>query len=50
MDGNFYQAVWNSIDHISGGNGLPALSVIVLILILPIAKAIQSNHQTTPPP
>ena len=50
MDGNFYQAVWNSINHISGGYGLTLLSVIVLILILPIAKAIQSNHQTTPRP
>ena len=50
MDGNFYQAVWSSIDHLSGGFGLPVLSVIVLILILPIAKAIQSNHQTTPRP
>jgi hypothetical protein len=50
MDGNFYQAVWRSIDHIAGGFGLPVLAAIVLILIIPIAKAIQSNHQTTPKP
>jgi hypothetical protein len=50
MDGNFYQSVWNAIDQISGGYGLTLLSLIVLILILPIAKAIQSNHPTTPRP
>lgn len=50
LRGNFYQTVWRSIDHITGGFGVPALSVIVLILIIPIARAIQSNHQTNPQP
>ena len=50
MVGNFYQAVWSSIDHLSGGYGLAVLTVIVLSLILPIAKAIQLNHQPTPRP
>ena len=50
LRGNFYQTVWNSIDHISGGFGVPALSVVVLILVIPIARAIQSNHQTKPQP
>jgi hypothetical protein len=50
MQGNFYQSVWNAIDKISGGYGLTLLSIIALILILPIARAIQSNHQTTPRP
>ncbi|MCX6867204.1 MAG: hypothetical protein NTV46_13480 [Verrucomicrobia bacterium] len=50
LRGNFYQAVWKSIDHITGGFGVPALLVILLILILPIARAIQSNHQTIPQP
>ncbi len=50
MVGNFYQSGWSSVDHLSGGYGLAVLSLIVLSLILPIAKAIQSNHQTTPRP
>jgi hypothetical protein len=48
LRGNFYQTVWRSIDQITGGFGLPALAVILLILVIPIARAIQSNHQTTP--
>lgn len=50
LRGNFYQTVWRSIDHITGGFGVPALAVILLILVIPIARAIQSNHQTTPQP
>lgn len=50
MNGNFYQTVWKSIDHISGGNGVPALSVIVLLLSIPIARAIHLNHQPKPTP
>jgi hypothetical protein len=46
MAGNFYQTVWSSIDHITGGNGIPALVFIVLILTLPIAQAIHTNHKT----
>ncbi len=48
--GNFYESVWNSIDHITGGYGIPALAVILLILIGPIARAVQQNHKTTPRP
>lgn len=50
LRGNFYQTVWKSIDHITGGFGVPALAVVVLILALPIARAIQSNHQTNRKP
>lgn len=50
MDGNFYQAVWRSIDHLAGGFALPALFAIVLVLIIPIAKAIRSNHPTNRKP
>lgn len=50
MTGNFYQSVWNSINHVSGGHGLPVLSLIVLLVIIPIARAIQSNHQSSPRP
>lgn len=50
LRGNFYQAVWKSIDHITGGFGLPALFVVLLLLVIPIARAIQSNHQPTPKP
>ena len=50
LRGNFYQTVWHSIDQITGGFGVPALSLLLLILAIPIARAIQSNHQTTPQP
>ncbi|MCX6873912.1 MAG: hypothetical protein NTW21_08895 [Verrucomicrobia bacterium] len=49
MRGNFYQAVWHALQHLTGGNGVPALAAILLMLLLPIARAIQSNHQTTTP-
>lgn len=48
MNGNFYQSVWNATDRITGGHGVPVLAAIVLILLFPIAKAIQSNHLKTP--
>lgn len=48
LRGNFYQTVWRSIDHITGGYGIPALSLVALVLCIPILRAIQSNHQTTP--
>ncbi|MES2438998.1 MAG: hypothetical protein V4584_08020 [Verrucomicrobiota bacterium] len=50
MNGNFYQAVWKSIDHISGGFSGPLLGVILLFLLIPIVHAIRSNHRTTPKP
>ena len=50
MRGNFYQTVWRSLEQITGGFGLPALSVVILILAIPIARAIQSQHQHTPKP
>ncbi|MEO7099737.1 MAG: hypothetical protein ABI162_10280 [Luteolibacter sp.] len=50
LHGNFYEAVWSSIDHITGGYGAPALFCILLLLIGPIARAIQLNHKTTPRP
>lgn len=50
MRGNFYQAVWRSIDHISHGFPLPMLSLIILVLAIPIVNAIQSNHRPKPEP
>jgi hypothetical protein len=44
LRGNFYQTVWRSIDNITGGFGVPALSLLVLVLLIPIARAIQSHH------
>ncbi|MEI6655933.1 MAG: hypothetical protein WCP45_14310 [Verrucomicrobiota bacterium] len=49
LRGNFYQAVWNSLQHLTGGHGLPALLLILLVLLLPIARAIRLTHQTPPP-
>lgn len=47
MNGNFYQTVWNAIDRITGGCGVPALGIILLVLVIPIVRAIKSQHQTT---
>lgn len=48
LRGNFYQTVWRSLQNITGGFSLPALAVIVLILMIPVARAIQTHHQTRP--
>ncbi len=50
MNGNFYQAVWKSLDKLTGGHGVPALVVILIFLIGPIGHAIKMNHKTTPRP
>lgn len=50
MVGNFYEAVWNSIDHISGGFGAPLLGVILLFLLIPIIRAIENKSSTPPKP
>lgn len=50
FDGTFYEAVWNAIDRLSGGFGLPALAVLMLFLTAPILLAIAKNHRTTPRP
>ncbi len=50
LHGNFYVTIWKSIDTATGGNGFPALVVILILLIGPIAHAIQQNHKTTPRP
>lgn len=48
--GTFYDSVWSSIDRISGGNGLPLLGLVLLILFVPIVHAIHINPKTTPRP
>jgi hypothetical protein len=50
LRGNFYQTVWRSLDHIAGPFAIPALVLVFLVIAIPIAKAIQSHHQTTPKP
>lgn len=50
LRGNFYQTVWRSVDHITGGFGIPALSLAALVLCIPVLRAIQSHHQSTPQP
>jgi len=42
-NGNFYQAVWRSLNQITGGYGLPALLLLLLVLAAPILHAIQTN-------
>jgi hypothetical protein len=50
LDGNFYQTVWRAIDRTTGGGGLPALVLILLILAIPIVRAIHQQHQTKTKP
>jgi hypothetical protein len=50
MIGNFYEAVWKSIDRISGGFGGPLLGVILLFLLIPIIRAIENKPSTPPKP
>jgi hypothetical protein len=50
LRGNFYQTVWRSLDHITGGFGIPALAMIILVLAIPIARAIQSHHPSPSKP
>ncbi|MEO5917678.1 MAG: hypothetical protein ABIS50_25835 [Luteolibacter sp.] len=50
LRGNFYEAVWSSINKMTGGHGIPALAIILVLLIGPIAHAIQLNHKITPRP
>lgn len=47
MDGNFYFAVWASIQQITGDNGIPLLCAIVLAISIPIASALTTNHAIT---
>ncbi|RYD33471.1 MAG: hypothetical protein EOP87_10925 [Verrucomicrobiaceae bacterium] len=50
MNGNFYQAVWNSIQHITDGAGVPVLALIVIAISVPVISTIQNNHRPTPKP
>lgn len=49
MSGNFYQTVWRSLDHISGGLGELALAFIALCIAIPVIRAIHLNHQKPNP-
>ena len=49
-EGNFYQTVWRAIHRITGDFALPVLLAVLVILAIPIVRAIQSTHQTTPKP
>ncbi|MBC8126093.1 MAG: hypothetical protein H8M99_02950 [Gloeobacteraceae cyanobacterium ES-bin-144] len=50
MRDNFYQAVWRALHNSVGDLAIPVLCIILLLLAIPIVRAIQSNHQTTPKP
>lgn len=49
MHGNFYQAVWRSLDQIAGGGALPLLVAILLALLIPIVRAIRTKPLTPTP-
>jgi len=51
MKGNFYESVWFSIDHLSGGHAITAiLSLLILlsVLAIPVIVAIKSYKKPTP--
>lgn len=50
MKGNFYQAVWNSIQHLTGGAGVPVLALILIMIAVPVLSTIHDHHRTTPKP
>ncbi len=50
MQGGFHLAVWHSLDSITGGHPLPALIILLALLSIPVAFAIQSHHQPKPQP
>lgn len=50
MRGNFYEAFWKSIDQATHGNGFASVVIILFLISIPIAHAIQQIHhnKTTP--
>jgi hypothetical protein len=51
MKGNFYESVWHSIDHLSGGHAVTAvlsLLVLVSVLAIPVIAAVSSYQKPTP--
>jgi hypothetical protein len=48
MQGGFHLAVWHSLDRITGGHPLPALLLLLALLSIPVAFAIQSHHKPKP--
>ncbi len=47
LKGNFYGSVWSAIERLTGGFGLPVLICLILILGIPITRAIRQNHKHT---
>ena len=51
MKGNFYESVWQSIDHLSGGHAVTAilsLLLLVSILAIPVIAAVTSYKKPIP--
>ena len=46
-EGNFYETVWRSLQKITGDSAVPVLIVVLVILAIPIIRAIQSESQPT---
>lgn len=44
LKGNFYEAVWDRLDQMTGGAPLLAVLAIILLFAIPITIAIQSHH------
>ncbi len=47
LQGNFYQAVWHAITTVTGGHGVPLLFGILLVLAIPIARALSKSPKPT---
>ena len=50
LRGNFYQTVWYATEHLAGPFAVPALALLLMVLAIPVARAIQSHHHQPPPP
>lgn len=50
FDGNFYETVWKSIERISGGNGVPMLTAILIAIAASILISICEQPVRLPKP
>jgi len=46
MRGNFYQAVWKAIEHMTGGDALPVVISLSATLIILLTRILQSSNPT----
>jgi hypothetical protein len=50
MNGTFHHAVWYMLQRVTNGHALPVLVLLLLILTVPVIRAIQANPNPKRPP